>query len=260
MSDLCWIRNEEKLLDSIVKLGAGSPANSAELDLTIPATDVDPSAWASAAPASVSQLVPGPRRAPASSGLAASAPSPHLQPEDCWLLLGAKPKLVPAATVVSTPNPKHRSLNSTPRYESWYVASGRKACKTSRQSPCELQLSKRYDALSLDDFSPLTRWLFLSGLSPLVLPPWRLWLVAPSRLPRPALPSLRLQLVLPPSRLQQSSPSLQPLSPLSRGAVHPAPLARQRGAGCSGTWYDTTRWDPLLAATSREHPVPIGSK
>ena len=42
ISDLYWIQNEEKLLDSVVKLGAGLPANSAELDLTISATDVDP--------------------------------------------------------------------------------------------------------------------------------------------------------------------------------------------------------------------------
>lgn len=92
ISDLYWIRDEEKLLDPVITLGAGPPVNLAELDSTIPAMDAALPDPASVAPASVSQLAPGPGGAPASTGLAASALPSHLQADDHWSLLGAKPK------------------------------------------------------------------------------------------------------------------------------------------------------------------------
>ena len=54
ISDLYWIRNEEKLLDSVITLGADPPVNSAELDSTIPAVDAAPPAPVRVAPASSS--------------------------------------------------------------------------------------------------------------------------------------------------------------------------------------------------------------
>lgn len=156
ISDLYWIRNEEKLLDSVITLGAGTPVNIAALDSTIPATDAALLALVSVAPASVSQLASGLGGTPASTGLTASAPPSHLQSDDHWLFLGAKPKLVSAATLDFTPNPRCRAHSSTPRHEPWSVASGKKACKTSPQPICELQLSNRYDLLSMDDSPPLT--------------------------------------------------------------------------------------------------------
>ena len=73
ISDLYWIRNEEKQIDSIITLGAGLPVNSAELDTTIPAPDATPPVLASGAPASVSQLATGSGVAPpATAGPAAS--------------------------------------------------------------------------------------------------------------------------------------------------------------------------------------------
>lgn len=159
ISNLYWIRNEEQLLDSVVTLGqvgAGPSVNSAESDTTIPLTDVGPPASVCAASTSGSQRVSVPGGAPASSVLAAPAPSPHLQPEDRWLLQGAKPKFVPAAALDFTPNPKYKARSSTPLHESWFVASGKKACRTSQQPSWDLQLSNQYDALNLDDFPPLT--------------------------------------------------------------------------------------------------------
>ncbi|KAL7408522.1 hypothetical protein ABVT39_024831 [Epinephelus coioides] len=156
ISDLYWIRNEEKLLDSVITLGAGPPVNIAELDSTIPATDNALLALASVAPASVSQLASSFVDTPASTGLAASAPLSHLQRDDHWLFLGAKPKLVSAAVLDFTPNPRCRVHSSTPRHEPWPVAFGKKACTTSPQPICELQLSNRYDLLSMDDSPPLT--------------------------------------------------------------------------------------------------------
>ncbi len=68
ISDLYWIRNEEKLLDSVITIGAGPPVNSAELDSTVLASEAALPAPTSVAPAFVSQPVPGSWGAPASVG------------------------------------------------------------------------------------------------------------------------------------------------------------------------------------------------
>ncbi|CAJ1061364.1 uncharacterized protein LOC121645396 isoform X2 [Xyrichtys novacula] len=149
ISDLHWIWNEEKLLDSVVTLGAGPPVNS-ELNSTIPVWDANSPA------ASVCQPSPGPGDTLASTGPAASGP-PHLQRDDRWLLLGAKPNCVPAAALDFTPHPRHRLRSSTPQQAPWSSVPARKAGGTSPQLPDELQLSNRYEVLSLEDFPPLTR-------------------------------------------------------------------------------------------------------
>ncbi|CAJ1064735.1 hypothetical protein NQZ68_016782 [Xyrichtys novacula] len=149
ISDLHWIRNEEKLLDSVITFGAGPPVKS-ELDSTIPVWDAGSPA------ASVCQPSPGPGDTPASIGPAAWGP-PHLQPDDRWLLLGAKPKRVPAAALDFTPHPRNRVRSFTPQQVPWSSVPARKAGGTSPQLPGELQLSNRYEVLSLEDFPPLTR-------------------------------------------------------------------------------------------------------
>lgn len=63
--------------------------------------------------------------------------------------------LVPAAGLDFTPVPRCSAYSSTPQHESWYAALGKRACKTSPQTSCELQLSNRYDLLNIDDFPPL---------------------------------------------------------------------------------------------------------
>lgn len=173
-------------------LGTGPPVVSAGLDHQT-----------SVAPASVSRPVPGSRGAPALVRVAASIPLSHLQDGDHWHLLSAKPMLVPAAGLDFTPVPKCSAYSSTPQHESWSVALGKRACKTSPQTSCELQLSNRYDLLSIDDFPPLPAVSEL-GATPgratsLVVP--SLWLAVPSRW---------LQLVFPPQRLQRLSLSLLP--------------------------------------------------
>lgn len=49
ISELYWIRDEEKRLDSVITLGAVPPVSSAELGLTIPAMDAVLPAAATAA-------------------------------------------------------------------------------------------------------------------------------------------------------------------------------------------------------------------
>lgn len=156
ISDLYWIRDEEKLLDSVITLGAGPPVDAAKLDSTIPATDAAPPVPGKAATAFASQLVAGPGGAIAPAGQVASVPQSHLQPDDHWFLLGAKPKLLPAAALDFTPDPRRRALSSTLWHQPWQsVADDRKGRRTSPQPPCEIQLSNRYDILSLQDFPPL---------------------------------------------------------------------------------------------------------
>ncbi|CAJ1057640.1 hypothetical protein D4764_0229340 [Xyrichtys novacula] len=156
ISNLYWIRDEEKLLDSVTTLGAGPPVNASELDSTILLTDAAQPATVRPADASVFQPAPGPGGASAAAGLAVAVLPSHPQPVDHWHSLGAKPKLLPATALDFTPNPRHRALSSTPRHQPWQsVAGSRRAHRTSPQPTCELHLSNRYEALSLQDFPPL---------------------------------------------------------------------------------------------------------
>ncbi|CAJ1066800.1 hypothetical protein Bbelb_242320 [Xyrichtys novacula] len=153
-----WIRDEEKLLDSVTTLGAGPPFNASELDSTIPLTDAAPPVPVRPADASVSQPAPGPGGASAAAGLAVVVPPSHPQPDDHWHSLGDKPKLLPATALDFTLNPRHRALSSTLRHQPWQsVAGSRRAHRTSPQPTCELQLSNRYEALSLQDSPPRER-------------------------------------------------------------------------------------------------------
>lgn len=91
ISNLHWIRNEELLLNSVVTLGAG-PANSAELDLTIPLQVAGPLN----APV-VDSTNSGPAftdyaAVTSTIALTSPAPLPELSTQGPWLSLGAKPK------------------------------------------------------------------------------------------------------------------------------------------------------------------------
>ncbi|CAJ1078495.1 hypothetical protein D4764_12G0010930 [Xyrichtys novacula] len=143
ISSLHWIRNEESLLDSMLTLGAGLPVNPAELDSTIPAA---------AAP----QAPPAPASAAASGSPPSTAEAPaepaHPQPGDPWLTQGARPKRVPAPALDFTPHPRFNIRSSTPRST---AAAKRRTSLKPLKSHFDLQLSSRYDVLSVADFPPL---------------------------------------------------------------------------------------------------------
>ncbi|CAJ1066316.1 hypothetical protein D5F01_LYC11111 [Xyrichtys novacula] len=141
ISSLHWIRNEELLLDSVLMLGADLPVNPAELDSTIPAAAAPQAPPAPAAAAAASGSRPSPAEAPAESA--------RPQPRDPWLSQGARPKRVPAPALDFTPHPRFNIRSSNP----WSTAAAKR--RTSLKPHFDLQLSSRYDVLSVADFPPL---------------------------------------------------------------------------------------------------------
>ncbi|CAJ1076410.1 Hypothetical predicted protein [Xyrichtys novacula] len=125
----------------MLTLGVGLPVNPAELDSTIPAAAAPqaPPALASAAAASGSPPPPA----------EASAEPACPQPGDPWLFQGARPKRVPAPALDFTPHPRFNIWSSNPRSP---AAAKR---RTSLKPHFDLQLSSRYDVLSVTDFPPL---------------------------------------------------------------------------------------------------------
>ena len=143
-----------------------SPAGLAELDSTIPAAGANPPGWKSVAPAAappatpaapITGTWPSPPLHGAIPATAAASPSvqqPRLQAGEPWESLGAKPKIFSATSLVFTPNHNLRIKSSTPRHGYWYVVDGRRPM-TCLLPPCELQLSNRFNILSMEDFPQL---------------------------------------------------------------------------------------------------------
>ncbi|CAJ1074309.1 hypothetical protein D4764_12G0010930 [Xyrichtys novacula] len=144
ISSLHWIRNEESLLDSMLTLGAGLPVNPAELDSTIPAAAAPQAPPAPASAAAASGSPPSTAEAPAEPA--------HPQPGEPWLTQGARPKRVPAPALDFTPHPRFNIRSSTPRST---AAAKRRTSLKPLKSHFDLQLSSRYDVLSVADFPPL---------------------------------------------------------------------------------------------------------
>ncbi|CAJ1057636.1 hypothetical protein D4764_12G0010930 [Xyrichtys novacula] len=139
ISSLHWIRGEELLLDSMLTLGAGLPVDPAELDSTIPAAAAPRAPPAPAGAAAASGSPPSPAEAPAEPA--------RPQPMDAWLTQGARPRRVPAPALDFTPHPRRFNIrSSTPRS----TAAAKR--RTSLKPHFDLQLSSRYDVLSIADF------------------------------------------------------------------------------------------------------------
>ncbi|CAJ1069776.1 Hypothetical predicted protein, partial [Xyrichtys novacula] len=131
----------ELLLDSVLTLGAGLPVNPAELDSTIPAAAAPQAPPAPTSAAAASGSPPPPAEAPAEPA--------RPQPGDPWLSQGARPKRVPSPTLDFTPHPRFNIRSSTPR------STAAVKRRTSLKPHFDLQLSSRYDVLSVADFPPL---------------------------------------------------------------------------------------------------------